>query len=154
MLKELECIRLSRETLRRWLKEADPLPPPKNVTAAQNAESEPQRRPDRLHRRFPPPLVRCKPYALDDATGGKPLYGNFVKRESLMAYFEVCYQVFQKYSLPENLCLDRHSVFITTRHEGVHVKQTVGNPTCFQIAMAKININLIFAHSPLKPEAA
>ncbi len=43
-----------------------------------------------------------KPYtlilALDDATG-KPLYGKFFKRESLKAYFEVCYHLFRKYGL-------------------------------------------------------
>jgi len=85
--------------------------------------------------------------ALDDATG-KALYGLFVPRESVQAYFRLCYEVFSRYGLPQRFYLDRHSVFITIRHEGVHVKQSAKNPTAFQVAMAELGIGLIYAHSP------
>ena len=85
--------------------------------------------------------------ALDDATG-KALGGLFAPRETVLGYFRLCYEVFSGYGLPGNFYLDRHSIFITTRHEGVHVKQSAQKPTVFQVAMAELGIGLIYAHSP------
>ncbi len=64
------------------------------------------------------------------------------------SYFRLCYEVFSQYGLPQNFYLDRHSVFITTRHEGVHVKQSPQKPTFFQVAIAELGIGLIYANSP------
>ena len=41
-----------------------------------------------------------------------------------------------------------HSIFLTTRGEGIHVKQSAKSPTNFQQAMAELGIALIYAHSP------
>jgi len=85
--------------------------------------------------------------ALDDATG-KILYGLFVPMETVQGYFRLCYNLFSRYGLPRNFYIDRHSIFITTRHEGVHVRQSDEKPTAFQVAMAELEIGLIYAHSP------
>lgn len=85
--------------------------------------------------------------ALDDATG-KALSGLFVPRETVKDYFRLCYNLFLRYGLPLRFYLDRHSIFLTTRHEGVHVKQSAEKPTAFQTAMAELDIGLIYARSP------
>ncbi len=151
MLQEEHGLSISRETVRSWLKEAGLLKTGKRRFRRKKRRKRASKEGQivlldgSLHYWF-----GNKQYtlllAIDDATG-KALYGLFVPRETLHGYFRLAYKVFSRYGLPENFYLDRHSVFITTRHEGVHIKQSADNPTSFQIAMAELEIGLIYAHS-------
>jgi len=152
ILKEEHNLNLSRETVRSWLIKAGLIKP--NRTKYKRRKRRPRSEKEgqkvflngSLHPWFnnqESTLV----LALNDATG-KALYGLFVPRESVQAYFRLCYEVFSRYGLPQKFYLDRHSVFITIRHEGVHVKQYAKNPTAFQVAMAELGIGFIYAHSP------
>lgn len=82
----------------------------------------------------------------DDATS-KALWAVFVPEENRNGCFEVTYEVMKKYGIPRAFWLDRASQFITTRGEGVHVKQTA-LPTHWQEAMQALGVRCIFASSP------
>lgn len=152
ILKENYKINISRETIRSWLIKAG-LYQPKNIRYRRRKRRPRSKKEGQivfldgsLHYWFGNQESTLL-LALDDATG-KALYGLFVPRETLQAYFRLCYEVFSQYGLPQNFYLDRHSVFITTRHEGVHVKQSPQKPTFFQVAIAELGIGLIYANSP------
>lgn len=83
----------------------------------------------------------------DDATG-RPLAGLFAPQETRDACFEALYRVFHRYGLPQSLYLDRASQFTTTRHGGIHRLQRDDQPTSFEVAMNRLAIQLIFAHTP------
>lgn len=83
----------------------------------------------------------------DDATG-QPLTGLFAPPETRDASFEVLYHVFRRYGLPTSLYLDRASQFTTTRHGGTHRFQRDDQPTSFEVAMDRLAVQLIFAHTP------
>jgi hypothetical protein len=83
----------------------------------------------------------------DDATG-RPLAGLFASQETRDACFEVLYHVFRRYGLPDSLYLDRASQFTTTRHGGTHRFQRDDQPTSFEVAMDRLAVQLIFAHTP------
>ncbi len=152
MLKELHSISISRETVRKWLIEA------KLIKPNQKRYKHRKKRPRSIKEGeiiffdgSPHHWFGDKPYtlllAIDDATGN-PLYALFCEKETLKDYFHLAYKVFSKYGLPDMLYVDRHSVFITTRHEGVHVKQDANKPTSFQVAMAELGVGMIYAGSP------
>ena len=152
ILNEQHNLKLSRETVRAWLIKAGLLQPnsPKHKRRKRRPRSKKEGQivflDGSLHYWFATQQYTLL-LALDDATG-KALYGLFVPRETVQDYFRLCYKVFSRYGLPQNFYLDRHSIFITTRHEGVHVKQSSQKPTSFQIAMTELGIGLIYAHSP------
>lgn len=79
-------------------------------------------------------LVICS----DDATTSA-LWGVFTDEENRNACFEVVYEVFKKYGLPSSFWLDRASQFITTRGEGLHVRQKE-LPTHWQNAMYNLGL--------------
>ncbi|MFO7651119.1 MAG: ISNCY family transposase, partial [bacterium] len=88
-------------------------------------------------------LILCT----DDATG-RPLWGKLYPQETLAGCFEVLYQVFQQYGLPQCLYLDRAGQFTTTRHGGTVRLQADTEPTAFEIAMQELTVEPIFANSP------
>jgi len=88
-------------------------------------------------------LILCT----DDATG-RPLAGLFAPQETRDACFEVLYHVFRRYGLPDSMYLDRASQFTTTRHGGTHRFQRDDQPTGFEVAMDRLAVQLIFAHTP------
>lgn len=155
-LEDEHHIRLSRETVRRWLRAAG-IPPKR------------RHRDDRKHRRRRPRRPRFgellfldgSPHhwlgpdrpmstlilATDDATG-RPLWGLFLDQETLNGCFDVLHHVFRRFGLPEALYLDRAGQFTTTRYGGTHVTQRDDKPTHFEIAMQRLGTELIFAHSP------
>jgi len=153
-LAEKHGIRLSRETVRRWLQGAG---------LARQARRYHQHRRHRLrsarmgymlfldgspHRWFGPDYPKLTLLlATDDATG-QPLHGLFKPHETRDGCFEVLYHVARRHGLPETLYLDRASQFTTTRHGGTHVQQTSTEPTAFEIAMKKLGVKIIFADSP------
>ena len=152
ILKEEHGIKVSRETVRSWLIKAGLLEP--KPLKQKRRKRRPRSKKEgqlvfldgSLHVWFGKKQFTLL-LALDDATG-KALGGLFAPRETVLGYFRLCYEVFSGYGLPGDFYLDRHSIFITTRHEGVHVKQSTQKPTAFQVAMAELGIGLIYAHSP------
>ena len=152
ILKEEHGIKVSRETVRSWLIKAGLLEP--KPLKQKRRKRRPRSKKEgqlvfldgSLHVWFGKKQFTLL-LALDDATG-KALGGLFAPRETVLGYFRLCYEVFSGYGLPRDFYLDRHSIFITTRHEGVHVKQSTQKPTAFQVAMAELGIGLIYARSP------
>ena len=148
-------IRLSDETLRRWLRPRGHGRPPRRA------------KPHRLRRRrkdhegewlfldgSPHPWFGpdydpvCLLLATDDATG-KPLSGKFQPHEDRDGCFEVCWHVFRRFGLNGLWYLDRASQFKTTRHGGLHVAQRLDqDDTPFQKAMKRLAVGVQFAHSP------
>jgi len=151
MLLEEHELPLSQETVRRWLKEAGLPERRKTFRRRKKRKRSPKEGQmvflDGSFRVWFGKYKYTLLLALDDATG-KPLYGLFVPKETLMGYFRLCYEVFSRYGAPEFLYLDCHSIFLTTRGEDIHVKQSAKSPTNFQQAMAELGIALIYAHSP------
>ncbi len=155
-LAEEKGIKLSPDTIRRWLRAAGI--PPKHRHRSQSNHRRKRERRSRFgelvfidgspHPWFgpgrPPQTLIL---ATDDATG-KPLYGRFEPQETLNGCFNVFYQVSRRYGLPAALYLDRAGQFTTTRHGGTHVFQRNDKPTHFEIAMHALAVELIFAHSP------
>jgi len=152
MLKELHNISISRETVRKWLLEANLIKPNQRRYKRRKRRPRSAKEGDIVffdgspHCWFGNELYTLL-LAIDDATG-KPLYALFSKGETVKDYFHLAYKVFSIHGLPKMLYVDRHSVFITTRHEGVHVKQNANKPTAFQVAMAELDVGIIYAMSP------
>lgn len=151
-LEEEESMRLSRETVRKWLR-ADGLGrKPRKMKRHRRKRPRSCREGQLLfldgspHRWFAD-VESTLILATDDATGA-PLHGLFQKEEDLDGCFSVCLSVFAAYGLPGGFYLDRASHFITTRHGGVHVDQSAKKPTQFERAMQELGIRLIFANSP------
>ncbi len=152
MLAEIEGIKINRETLRCWLR---PLGFGRRVRKLPTHRKRRKRSGKEGQILFldgsPHPWFGTKLSTLilctDDATG-KPLYGLFQQEEDLDGCFRVCLEVFYIYGLPTCFYLDRASQFTTTRHGGVHVAQNDQKPTHFEVAMEKLGVRLIFAHSP------
>lgn len=155
-LVEEKGIKLSPDTIRRWLRAAG-IPPKHRHRSQSNHRRRRERRarfgelvfidgsphpwfgPDR------PPATLI--LATDDATG-RPLYGQFEPEETLNGCFSVFYQVGRRHGLPAALYLDHAGQFTTTRHGGTHVFQRDNKPTHFEIAMHSLAVDLIFANSP------
>ena len=152
MLAEEEGIRINRETLRRWLRplgfggKVHKLPRHRRRRERSSREGQMLFLDGSPHRWFgeqSSTLILCT----DDATG-KPLWGVFQDSEDLNGCFTVCMEVFTRYGLPGSFYLDRASQFTTTRHGGVHVRQSDHEPTQFERAMGELSVHVIFADSP------
>lgn len=155
-LTEEHHIKLSPETVRRWLRAAD-IPPKRRHRSVSNHRRRRERRarfgelvfldgsPHRWFGHDQPPATLI--LATDDATG-MPLSGRFDREETLNGCLSVFYQVGRRYGLPAALYLDRAGQFTTTRHGGTHVCQRDDKPTHFEIAMHRLAVELIFANSP------
>ena len=152
VLEEKEHIKVSRETVRLWLR-------PLGFGGTIRKQPRHRRRRKRSEREGQMLFLDGSPHrwfsdemttlilSTDDATG-KPLYGIFRKEEDLNGCFTVCMEVFKRHGLPSSFYLDRASHFITTRHGGIHVHQRDDRPTHFERAMEELAIKLIFADSP------
>ncbi|RLC76596.1 MAG: ISNCY family transposase [Chloroflexi bacterium] len=155
VLAEKHHITISDETVRRWLRAKGLGNPGKATRRRHFRKRERRARKGELifldgsphpwlgKDRPPLTLILCS----DDATG-EPLHGCFHSQETRNGCFEVLYRVFRRYGLPESLYIDRASQFTTTRHDGVHRHQRDDKPTAFEIAMARLAIHPIFAHTP------
>ena len=155
-LAEEKGIKLSPDTLRRWLRAAGI--PPKHCHRSQKNH---RRRRERRSRFGELVFIDGSPHpwfglalpkttlilATDDATG-RPLYGQFDPEETLAGCFSVFYQVSRRHGLPAALYLDYAGQFTTTRHGGTHVFQRDDKPTHFEIAMHTLVVEFIFANSP------
>ncbi|MEM4959422.1 MAG: hypothetical protein QXX12_06065 [Nanopusillaceae archaeon] len=56
--------------------------------------------------------------------------------------------LFTLFGLPHALYVDKHSVFITTRHEGVYVRQRARDLKQFQRICIELGISMIYSESP------
>jgi len=153
-LGEEHGISLSRETVRKWLRADHQGPKPRRFRHHRLHRERRARKGQMLfldgspHEWLGPHYSRLTLIlATDDATG-EPLYGLFAPQETLNACFEVLYHVMQRFGLPQSLYLDRASQFKTTRHGGLHRLQNYEGPTAFQIAMARLKVEVIFAYTP------
>lgn len=147
MLEEQEEIKVSRETLRKWLR-------PEGFGGKVRKQRIHRKRRKRSEKEGHMLFLDGSPHqwfgqekstlllATDDSTG-KPLYGLFQKEEDLNGCFQVCREVFTRFGRPSVFYLDRASQFKTTR-----VKSDPVPPTQFQRAMSELGIRLIFAYSP------
>lgn len=155
-LAEEKEIKLSPDTIRRWLRAAG-VPPKHRHRSLGNRRRRRERRArfgelvfidGSPHPWFGPALPPSTLIlATDDATG-MPLYGQFDPQETLAGCFSVFYQVSRRHGLPAALYLDHAGQFTTTRHGGTHVFQCDDRPTHFEIAMHSLAVELIFANSP------
>lgn len=153
-LAEEHGVSLSRETVRKWLRADHQGPKPRRFRHHRLHRERRARKGQMLfldgspHEWLGPHYSRLTLIlATDDATG-EPLYGLFAPQETLNACFEVLYHVAQRLGLPQSLYLDRASQFKTTRHGGLHRLQNHEEPTAFQIAMARLKVEVIFAYTP------
>ena len=146
MLEEQEGIRISRETLRQWLR-------PEGFGGKVRKQRRHRKRRKRSEKDGHMLFLDGSPHqwfgekkttlllSTDDSTG-KPLYGLFQEEEDLEGCFKVCREVFARFGRPSVFYLDRASQFKTTRH-----KSDLPPPTQFQRAMSELGIRLIFAYS-------
>lgn len=150
-LEQLKGIRLSKETMRRFMLEAGVW----KAKTRKNAEPHYSRE-RRYHRGE---LVQidgsyhawleergpkgCLLVFVDDATSGI-LAAEFAGQESYFAYGDICKRYFRDTGLPMSFYSDRFSVFRTNRREG-YVDEPV---TQFQRALKELGVDLICANSP------
>jgi transposase len=147
MLEEQEGIKVSRETLRQWLR-------PEGFGGKIRKQRRHRKRRKRSEKEGHMLFLDGSPHlwfgeekttlllSTDDSTG-RPLYGLFQEEEDLEGCFKVCKEVFARFGRPSVFYLDRASQFKTTRHKSDPVQ-----PTQFQRAMSELGIRLIFAYSP------
>lgn len=147
-------IRLSDETIRRWLR-AEQLGGNIRRTRKHRKRRERKAREGELlfldgspHHWFGDEEPACTLLLVCDDATGKPLAGLFRDQEDRDGCFLVMAAVFKAYGLPNALYLDRASQFKTTRHEGLHSRHVTPGPTHFQRAMEELGVHLIFSHSP------
>lgn len=80
---------------------------------------------------------------IDDATS-KLTAGKFVSAETTVAYQEILEDHLKKYGRPLGLYVDKHSIFRTSRENGV----AKDSETHFGRVLRELDIELICAHSP------
>ncbi len=146
MLEEQEGIKVSRETLRQWLR-------PEGFGSKVRKQRRHRKRRKRSEKEGYMLFLDGSPHqwfgeekttlllCTDDSTG-RPLYGVFRKEEDLDGCFQACKEVFTRFGRPSVFYLDRASQFKTTRHKSEPLE-----PTQFQRAMSELGIRLIFAYS-------
>lgn len=147
-------IRLSPETVRRWLIEDGQGREPQRYHHHRRHRLRCARRGEMLfldgspHRWLGADQHRITLILASDDATGEPCYGLFEPQESRNGCFEALYHVARQYGIPQVLYLDRAGQFTTTRHGGIHRRQRDDQPTAFEIAMQRLGVKLIFADSP------
>jgi len=157
MLKQHEEIRVSRETVRRWRREAGIAP-----KRARHAPAHRRRRPRQAaegmmmlwdgspHHWFGPDHAPCcLMAAIDDATG-KVLGLVFVPRESSWAYLKLLEQVLQRHGVPHSVYQDQHSALKRNDDCWTLDEELAGrqHPTQVGAALEALAVTPIFALSP------
>ena len=88
---------------------------------------------------------------IDDATG-KILALFFTKEECMEGYYTVVENMINTYGIPENIYVDRHSIFCSTIADKISVEEQLKgkliNPTNFGLAMEDLNVHIIYAKTP------
>lgn len=101
----------------------------------------------------PHPWVKGKTWtllgAIDDATSKVPA-ALFAPSENTRHYLLVLKQILLTCGIPASVYVDRHSVFYTTRHEGIHYQVKGGEYPLTQMARAltELGTRIIYANSP------
>jgi transposase len=155
ILARTEKIHISRECLRRLLRQAQ-IPPKRKRRSPHYRSRRPRREAfgmmlqidasphDWLQGRGPPlTLVGAK----DDATGY--VWAHFTESESLWAYLDLMRDIFSTHGLPLSLYSDRHTIFHSPREPTVLEQLHNQKPlTQFGRAMYELGITIIKAYSP------
>jgi hypothetical protein len=88
---------------------------------------------------------------IDDATG-KIISLYFMKNECLEGYYSVVEDMLNTYGSPENIYVDRHSIFRSPIADKISIEDQLNgkliNPTNFGLAMQDLNVNIIYARTP------
>lgn len=157
MLEEREGLRIGRETVRRWLREAGIRPkrrrrPPKH-------RSRRARRPQlglllqwdgSPHHWFGPERPVCSLlHAADDATG-TILGGLFRPQEDAVGYLQLVDMVLRRHGIPAAVYQDRHSALFRNDHFWSHEEELAGIrfPTHVGRVLQELGIEPIPAFSP------
>lgn len=87
--------------------------------------------------------------AIDDATSKVPA-ALLAPSENTRHYLLVLKQILLTCGIPASIYVDRHSVFYTTRHEGIHYQIQGGEYPLTQVARAltELGIRILYANSP------
>ena len=146
-LAELHSLTVSRETLRKWMVEAELWVPRKQRRRVQQPR---RRRPCRgelvqidgsEHAWFEERGPRCTLLVfIDDATS-ELMELRFAESESTFAYFEALHAYLGRYGKPVALYSDKASVFRPTRQQPKGVSQ-------FGRALSELNIDILCANTP------
>lgn len=153
VLEEEHGISISRSTAWRLLKTTSLFTNTRKVKKHRKRRNRREREGDVLyldgspHKWFGEKYPKCTLLLCTDDATSKALWAKFVQEENRNGCFEVAYEVFSRFGLPNSFWLDRASQFITTRGDGEMQKQTV-QPTHWQDAMYALGVRLIFANSP------
>ena len=157
MLKEHEHLQVSRETVRRWRREAGIRP--KRARRAPQHRRRRERQPaagmmmlwdGSPHRWFGPNQPPCcLMAAIDDATG-TVLGLLFVARESSWGYLKLLEQVIQRHGVPHSVYQDQHSALKRNDDHWTLEEELAGrqDPTQVGAALEALAIQSIFALSP------
>jgi transposase len=149
-LEELHGLKVSRETLRKWLI-LDGL---WNAKKSKKARIHQSRLPracfgelvqvdGSLHDWFEGRAPKCCLIVFIDDASRKIISLRFVESETIIGYMNCVKDHFENYGRPVAYYSDRHAIFITTRDEDGFYKDTQ-----FKKALGALNIHLICARSP------
>jgi len=157
MLAEREGITLSRETVRRWRRQAGPAPKRPRRAPQHRRRRERKEAAGMMmlwdgspHRWFGPDADPCCVMAaMDDATS-EVVGLLFVPRESSWAYLKLLAQVSARVGVPHSVYQDCHSALKRNDDHWTHDEQLAGrqDPTQVGAALEALSIAPIFAGSP------
>ena len=155
-LSEVEGISLSRETVRKWLREAEVEAVRKRRRSPHRCRREPMAQEGIMLQAdgsFHNWLEGRGEYltligAIDDATGWVPEDCFFAPHETTLGYLKLFYDLFRKRGLPLSVYADRHSIFWTGR-EPTEEEQLLNKRPKTQLgrALDELGIRLIPAYS-------
>jgi len=146
-LEEREVRKLSKETIRQWMIEADLWVAKQKKKARifqrrerRAAEGELLQADGSDHKWFEERAPRCTLLlAIDDATSEAT--GRFEEEETTSGYFRLMKEYIEKHGVPEALYTDRYGVFKVNQG-------TENSDTQFGRAMKELGVELIFASTP------
>jgi transposase len=150
-LRDKHAIRISPQTLRRWLRAEGLGRPVRRQKTHRRRRTRKARFGEMLfldgsfHPWFGPHYEPCTLILASDDATGQGLWGCFVPHEDRNSCFRTAYHVFQRYGLPACWYLDRASQFTTTRPSGTQEDKV---PTAFEMAMQTLAVPIVFARSP------
>ena len=150
-LDELDGLKISRETIRKWMITANIWHGKKRKKAKIHQSRE--RRPrfgelvqidGSLHDLFEGRSPKCCLIVMIDDATSKIICARFTKAETTFSYMQCIETHLQKYGRPMAYYSDRHSIFKTSREA---VKDGIYEDTQLHRAMKELNIELICANS-------
>ncbi|HZX09547.1 MAG TPA: ISNCY family transposase [Acidobacteriota bacterium] len=156
MLKEREGMQISRETVRRWLREAG-IRPKRRRRSPRHRSPRPRRPQMGLmmqwdgspHKWFGPQRPSCSLiHATDDATG-HVLGMVFRPTEDAIGYLELLDMVLRRHGIPASVYQDRHSILQRNDNHWSHEEELAGSrfPTHVGRVLEELGIKTLTAYS-------